>query len=130
MYSGNLQDVENLKFVERNVQALEMRYESTSRQFFSTKSTSEFVAKLPKLAELSGITGMNMENTGVKKQGDMEITELKITTTSMFPNVANFIDILERSKLPIQIANLNMVFSGNNLNTEMSIRIYKKSFED
>ncbi len=123
-------NLENLNFYKKNSEALEMEYESISLQTFSSKSTSEFIAQLPKLGEFSGIGEMQIENTDVKKEKDYEITELKITVNSSFPNIANFIDILERSKLPIRVASLRMAFDKKKLYTEMSIKIYKKVIED
>lgn len=129
-YTENQGQIENIKFLERNVRSLEAKFQNISKQFFSTKSTSEFVAKLPKIAEMSGIKTLKIENLGVKIENDLEITELRITTSSMFSDVANFIDILERSKLPIQIASMKMFFKKNQLNTAMVICIYKKIIKE
>lgn len=122
--------VENITFYERNVSSLEEEYESVSVQSFTTKSASEFIAKLPKLGELSGITEMEIENTGISIEESLEINSLEIITRSQFPDVANYIDILERSKLPIQIATLKMAINGDIVDSSMSVRVYKKIIED
>ncbi len=125
----NSQYVENEMFYERTVRSLEIEYENVSRQTFTTKSTSEFIAKLPKIAEMSGIHSMEIENAGISVENGLEITSLNIKTVSQFPDVANFIDILERSRLPIQIASLEMIAQDGNIVTSMSMRIYKKIIE-
>jgi hypothetical protein len=128
--SKSFKNIENLNFYKKSVENLQREFESASIQSFSTKSSSEFIAKLPKIGEFSGIKQMKVENAEVKKENGLEVTELKITTVSRFPDVANFIDILERSKLPIQISALSMDFRGGQLNTVMTIKIYKKVIED
>lgn len=125
----NAQYIDNHLFYERTVRSLEIEYENVSRQTFTTKSTSEFIAKLPKIAEMSGIRSMEIENSGVSVENGLEITSLNIKTVSQFPDVANFIDILERSRLPIQIASLEMVAQDGSIVTSMSMRIYKKIIE-
>ncbi len=126
----NLKDVENIKFYERTVRSLELEFENASRQSFTSKSTSEFIATLPKIGELSGLDRIKIESQGISVENNLEITVLKISTTSLFPQIANFIDFMERSKLPIQISSLNMKFVRNKLETEISLRVYKKNIED
>ncbi len=128
--SNNLKDIDNLNYYKRNVENLELEFESISTQSFSSKSTSEFIAKLPKIGEFSGIDRMKIENAEVKKENGLEVTELKINTASMFPSVADFIDILERSKLPIRISALSMNYENGRLDTVMTIKIYKKMIGD
>ncbi len=128
--SDNLKDVDNIRFYERTVRSLELEFENVSRQSFTSKSTSEFIATLPKLGDLSGLDHIKIESQGVSTENDLEITVLKVTASSLFPQIANFIDFLERSKLPIQISSLEMKFVKNQLQTQMMLRIYKKNIED
>lgn len=126
----NAKELDNLNYVRRNYDNLLWEYDSIGSQSFSSKSTAEFISKLPTLGELTGVKRMVIENTGVKKQDKFEITELKINASSSFPNMANFIDILERSKLPIQISSLTMSFQNSQLNTVLVVMIYKKLIEE
>jgi hypothetical protein len=125
----NAQYIDNQLFYERTVRNLEIEYDNVSRQTFTTTSTSEFIAKLPKIAEMSGIRSMEIENSGVTVENGLEITSLNIKTVSLFPDVANFIDILERARLPILIASLDMIAQDGSVVTTMSMRIYKKIIE-
>lgn len=126
----NLKDVENIRFYERTVRSLELEFENASRQSFTSKSTSEFIATLPKIGELTGLDRIKIESQGVTTENDLEITVLKVSTSSLFPQIANFIDFMERSKLPIQISSLSMKFTRSKLETLMVLRIYKKNIED
>jgi hypothetical protein len=123
-------EVDNLPFYDRYIKNLMLEYENIQKQSFSGKSTSEFIAKLPKIAEFSGITGLVIENAGVKSENDLEVTELHITCHSQFPDVANFIDVLERSKMPIHVQSLVMKNGEGNLTTAMVLKVYKKTVGD
>ena len=57
----NRKDVDNLPFYERSIKNLLFEFENIQKQSFSTKSTSEFIAKLPKIAEFSGIGEIKIE---------------------------------------------------------------------
>jgi hypothetical protein len=125
-----MKELDNFNYIKRNYETILAEYEAAGKQSFTSKTTAEFIANLPSIGELSGIKRILIENMGVKKQDKKEITELKITASSSFPNTANFIDTLERSKLPIQISSLSMTFQNNQLNSIMVILIYKKVVEE
>lgn len=122
--------IDNLLFYEKNIAALEIEYESVSRQSYTTKSASEFIAKLPTLAENAGIDEMTIEQSGFSAENGMEIHRLSMTAGGDFSDIADFIDILERSKLPIQIEELSMENDGGDVTAAMEMKIYKKTLED
>ena len=126
----DLKEIDNLPFYERSVKNLISEFSNVSKQSFTTKSSTEFIAKIPTLAEICGIQSMKVENAGVRQENNLEITELSISTVSSFPDIANFIDLLERSQLPIQISSINMKFEDNKLYCVMTIKIYKKIIEE
>lgn len=119
-------DLDNLNYYIRSVDSLQAEYDSISSQSFTSKSTAEFLAKLPKISEFSGIKKITIENTGIKKDSKLEVTELKISVLARFQNLASFIDILERSKLPIQISSLSIGARDDQLSAVLIIQVYKK----
>lgn len=121
-----MKEVDNLVFYERVLKTLRQEYEGTEKESFSAKSTSEFIAKIPKIGELSGISEMKVDNAGIRREGDIEITELKISAESSFPNIANFIDVFERSRLAVQIYNISIKYESTRLQTQVVLRIYKR----
>ncbi|OHD53374.1 MAG: hypothetical protein A2Y33_05535 [Spirochaetes bacterium GWF1_51_8] len=125
-----INDVENKKYYEKSLQSLQIEYDSLGQTAFAKKSSSEFIASLPKIAELSGILKLNVENKGNRVEEQYEVTELLLTTVSGFPEVANFVDALEMSGFPIQISKAQMEYANNNLNSVLEVKLYKKVIEE
>jgi hypothetical protein len=123
-------EVGKLDLYKRNAEVLEMQFMSMGDTALTSKSLAEFFTKLPKISEMTGIKKITIENSGTKKEDQREITEIKVTANSSFASIANFIDILERSRLPIQIVNLQMNYQNNSLSSTMIIRLSKKVAEE
>jgi hypothetical protein len=123
-------EIGKLDLYKRNADVLEMQFMSMGDTSLSSKSLADFITKLPKVSEMTGIKKITIENSGTKKEDQREITEIKVSANSSFASIANFIDILERSRLPIQIVNLQMSYQGGSLSTTMIIRLSKKVTEE
>ena len=70
------------------------------------------------------------ENLGMHKEAKLEITDLRLTIQALFYQTADFMDLLERSRLPVQIAGFTAVSKDGKLDSELTLRIYKKVLED
>jgi hypothetical protein len=125
-----INDVENKNYYEKSLQSLQIEYDSLGQSGYVKKSSSEFIATLPKIAEMTGIQKLNINNKGVRVEQEYEVTELALTAVSSFPNIANFIDALEMSGFPIQISKTEMDYANNNLNTTLEVRVFKKIIEE
>ncbi|OHD62544.1 MAG: hypothetical protein A2014_00270 [Spirochaetes bacterium GWF1_49_6] len=125
-----ISDVENKNYYEKSLQNLQIEYDSLGQTGFVKKSSSEFIATLPKIAEMTGIQKLNINNKGIKNELQYEVTELALILTSSFPNIANFIDALEMSGFPIQISKTEMEYVNNNLTTTLEVRVFKKIIEE
>lgn len=122
--------IEDLVFLKKTVNSLNNEFQTIRMASFTSKSTSEFIAKLPRLAEISGIPKFQMENMKVFKENNQEVTELKILVYSHFPDIANFIQLLERSKLPVKVSSIQISYQKKALKTILMIRIYKRVLEE
>jgi len=114
----------NLVFLKRTVSALKTEYENLIREGFDPKTSADFIANLPVLAEFSGIHRFAMQTKGSRTEGKQEIMTVEITMDGTFSALASFIDILERSRLPIQIESLSMERTPRWVSATMVIRIY------
>ncbi len=122
--------IEDLIFLKKTVNSLNNEFQTVRMSSFTSKSTAEFIAKLPRLAEISGIRNFQMENMKIFNENNQEITELKILSASRFPDIANFIELLERSKLPVKVSSIQMSYHKKELKTILVIRIYKQILKE
>lgn len=111
-------------FLKRTVSALKTEYENLSREMFDAKTSADFVANLPVLAEFSGISQFTMQSKGSKTDGKQEVMTVELALQGRFAAIASFVDILERARLPIQIETLVMESSPRLINATMMIKIY------
>ncbi|MFN3660966.1 MAG: hypothetical protein ACK4TN_07020, partial [Brevinematales bacterium] len=74
-------------------------------------------------AEFSGIERFAMQTRGTRQEGKQEIMTVEMTMEGRFASIASFVDILERSRLPIQIETLIME-RALRVSANMTIRIY------
>lgn len=114
----------DIVFLKRTVSALKTEYESLIREGFDPKTSADFIANLPVLAEFSGIERFTMQTKGTRQEGKQEIMTVEMTMDGKFASIASFVDILERSRLPIQIETLMMERSARTVSATMTIRIY------
>lgn len=125
---GNLQEINNLNYYERRIRDLEADYDQISRQSF--KSSSEFIAVLPKIGELSGIEETQIENKGSSQDNNMEITTLEVFVKAKFPSIGNLINNLEGYKIPIQVSDLEIEYVSNAVYGKMTVKIFKKIIKE
>ncbi len=121
----NRRELVNLPFYKREVEKLQSELKNIEWDAFSSRPVSEFAALLPKLAEKKQIETLRIENNGTRMENGREVSELQISIVSSFSKIAGFIDLLEQSRLPIQIVNLNLEENNGQIRTLLSIRIYK-----
>ncbi|MCX7883270.1 MAG: hypothetical protein N2314_08625 [Brevinematales bacterium] len=114
----------DIVFLKRTVSALKTEYENLIREGFDPKTSADFIANLPVLAEFSGIARFAMQSKGTRTEGKQEIMTVEMSLDGKFSSIASFIDILERSRLPIQIESLVMERSPRMVSATMTIRIY------
>jgi len=114
----------DLVFLKRTVSALRTEYENLSRETFDAKTSADFVAQLPVLAEFSGVSQFSLQSKGSRTEGKHEVMTVELSLGGRFSSIASFIDILERARLPIQIETLVMESSPRFVVTTMTIRIY------
>jgi len=121
----NYSELESLPYYKRSIEKLQRELTDIEWESFSGRPLSEFVVLLPKMAEKSKIETLKIENTETRIENEREVTELQISAVSSFSKIASFIDLLERSRLPIQINSLGLEENNGKIKTSMSLRIFK-----
>ncbi|MFN4215873.1 MAG: GspMb/PilO family protein [Brevinematales bacterium] len=116
-------NVGDIVFLKRTVSSLKTEYENLIREGFDSRTSADFIANLPVLAEFSGIERFTMQTRGTGQEGKQEIMTVEMTMEGRFASIASFVDILERSRLPIQIETLIME-RALRVSANMTIRIY------
>ncbi len=114
----------DLVFLKRTVSALKTEYENLSRETFDAKTSADFIANLPVLAEFSGVSQFAIQTKGTRTEGKQEVMTVDIELDGRFAALASFIDILERARLPIQIENLSMEYTPRFIHATMTLKIY------
>ncbi|URA09299.1 GspMb/PilO family protein [Thermospira aquatica] len=114
----------DLVFLKRTVSALKTEYENLSRETFDVKTSADFIANLPVLAEFSGVSQFTIQTRGTKTEGKQEVMTVDMELDGRFSALASFIDILERARLPIQIENLSMEYTPRLIHATMTLKIY------
>jgi len=70
-----INDVENKNYYEKSLQSLQIEYDSLGQSGYVKKSSSEFIATLPKIAEMTGIQKLNINNKGVRVEQELVFIE-------------------------------------------------------
>lgn len=121
-----LSESKNIAYRRKMIETTEKEWELKRSRYSFIRSSSAFVADLPKISAAFGIRKFTMENAETVSSRDFNMTEMAVYFLGNFQQVAGWIESLELSGLPIQVGDLTLRYENGLLKVRVVIRYLEK----